>query len=65
MAPRKGDVDAADAERASDRAAQLEFPAFRDAVLPFIDVAVRSFYETPQAWSAIQGRVLAYLLELV
>jgi hypothetical protein len=64
-APRKGDVDTADAELASDRAAEVDFAAFRDAVLPFVDVAVRPFYETSQAWSAIQERVLAYLLELV
>lgn len=64
-APSRGDVDSADVERAADRAAELDFPAFRDAVLPFIDAAVRPYYETPQAWSAIQGRVLACLLELV
>jgi hypothetical protein len=64
-APRKGEVDSADVERAADRAAELDFAAFRDAVLPFIDMAVRPFYETPKAWAAIQERVLACLLELV
>jgi Nucleotidyl transferase AbiEii toxin, Type IV TA system len=64
-APRKGDIDSDEAGQAADRAAELDFAAFRDAVLPFIDVAVRPFYETPEAWSAIQKRVLAYLLELV
>ena len=64
-APRRGNVGSADAERAAGRTAELDFAAFRDAVLPFIDMAVRPFYETPQAWSAIQERVLACLLELV
>ena len=64
-APRKGDIDSDEAGQAADRAAELDFGAFRDAVLPFIDLAVRPFYETPEAWSAIQERVLAYLLELV
>jgi hypothetical protein len=64
-APRKGDIDSDEAGQAADRAAEVDFGAFRDAVLPFIDLAVRPFYETPEAWSAIQERVLAYLLELV
>ena len=64
-APKYGDVDAEHAQRAAERATELEVEAFRDAVLPFIDLAVRPFYETPAAWSAMQDRVATYLLELV
>ncbi len=64
-APKKGEVDPLRAERAAERASELDFGAFRDAVLPFIDLAVRPFYETPAAWSAMQDRVSTYLLELV
>jgi hypothetical protein len=64
-APERGDVDAGDAERAAERATELTFESFRDAVVPFIDEAVRSFYATPQAWSDMQHRVASCLLELV
>jgi len=64
-APKKDDIDPERAQRAAERATELEFGAFRDAVLPFVDLPVRSFYETPSAWSAMQDRVAAYLLELV
>lgn len=64
-APKKGQVDPLRAERAAERASELDFDAFRDAVLPFVDLAVRPFYETPAAWSAMQDRVSTYLLELV
>lgn len=64
-APSKGDVDPERAQRAAERATELERSAFEDAVLPFIDLEVRSFYETPEAWSAMQDRVVTYLLGLV
>jgi len=64
-APTKGDLDSERAQRAAERATELEFGAFRDAVLPFIDMEVRSFYDTPAAWSAMQDRVATCLLELV
>jgi predicted nucleotidyltransferase component of viral defense system len=50
--------------RAAERAAELPFEAFRDAVLPFIDDTVRSFYATPAAWSDMQRRVVSRLLEV-
>lgn len=52
------------AARAADRAAEMDFAAFRDGVLPFVEEAVRSFYATPEAWSAMQDRVVTYLLGL-
>ncbi len=64
-APARGDVDPERAQRAAERATELEFEAFRDGVLPFIDLEVRSFYEAPEAWSAMQDRVVTYLLGLV
>ena len=64
-APKKGDIDAELAGRAAERATELGFEAFQDAVLPFIDLEVRSFYDTPAAWSAIESRVATYLLELI
>jgi Nucleotidyl transferase AbiEii toxin, Type IV TA system len=63
-APSRGDIDATRAERAAERAAELSFETFQDAVLPFIDLAFRPFYETPEAWSAMQERVATYLLGL-
>ena len=63
-APARGAVAPDLAARAAERAAELDFAAFRDGVLPFIDEAVRSFYATPEAWSAMQDRVVAYLLAL-
>lgn len=64
-APKQGDVEAERARHAAERATELDFEAFRDAVLPFIDLAVRSFYERPATWSAMQERVATYLLGLV
>lgn len=63
--PKKGDIDPERTQRAAERATELEFDAFRDAVLPFIDLEVRPFYDTPAAWSAMQDRVATYLLGLV
>lgn len=63
-APARGTVAPALAARAADRAAEMDFAAFRDGVLPFIDEAVHSFYATPAAWSAMQDRVVTYLLGL-
>ena len=64
-APKKGDIDADRAHGAAERATELAFDTFRDAVLPFIDLEVRPFYDTPGAWSAMQERVATYLLGLV
>lgn len=64
-APWKGTVDPERAQRAAERATELDPSAFGDAVLPFIDLEVRSFYASPGAWSAMQDRVVAYLLGLV
>ncbi|MGH2467724.1 MAG: nucleotidyl transferase AbiEii/AbiGii toxin family protein [Candidatus Limnocylindrales bacterium] len=60
-APKQGDVELDLAQRAAERASEPELSAFQDAVLPFIDLEVRSFYETPEAWTAMQDRVVAYL----
>lgn len=43
---------------------ELDYRAFADAVLPFIDRDVRSLFATPEAWSAMQDRVVAQLLEV-
>lgn len=64
-APGKNDVSPEEAERAAERVTELTFEAFRDLVLPFVDAAVRSFYATPAAWSDMQHRVTAHLLDLV
>jgi len=64
-APSKGDVDPERAQRAAERATELERSSFEDAVLPFIDLEVRPFYATPGTWSAMQDRVVTYLLGLV
>jgi hypothetical protein len=64
-APTKGNVDRKQAHRAAERAAELELTAFQDAVLPYIDLEVRPFYETAAAWSAMQDRVVTFLLGLV
>ncbi|GIW19962.1 MAG: hypothetical protein KatS3mg065_0258 [Chloroflexota bacterium] len=63
-APTKGQVDPGLARQAADRATELGYEAFRDAVLPFVDLELRPFYEQPAAWSAMQDRVITYLLEL-
>lgn len=64
-APTTGDVDPKQAQRAAERATELELMAFQDAVLPYIDLEVRPFYETSDAWSDMQDRVIAFLLGLV
>ena len=64
-APKANEIQGSEAELAAERATELTFEAFRDAVLPFIDEAVRSFYATTAAWSDMQHRVASYLLELV
>lgn len=63
-APPKGDIDAGRALLAAERATELGFDAYRDAVVPFIDLEVRPFYETAAAWAAMQERVATYLLTL-
>lgn len=63
-APGRTEVQPEQARLAADRATELDYEAFRDAVLPFVDLVVRSFYETPAAWSGIQDRVATYLLGL-
>lgn len=63
--PPKGDIAAERALLAADRATELGFEAYRDAVVPFIDLDFRPFYETAAAWSAMQERVATYLLTLV
>ncbi len=63
-APRKGEVPAHEASLAANRAAELDFPTFRDAVLPHIDADFRPFYATAAAWSQIQDRVVSYLFGL-
>ena len=64
-APAKGDVDPGWVQQAAERATELDRSAFEDAVLPYIDLGIRPFYETPGAWSAMQDRVVTYLLGLV
>jgi len=64
-APTKGEVDSEHAQRAAERATELEPTAFQDAVVPYIDLEVRPFYETPEAWSSMQDRVVTYILGLV
>lgn len=61
----RGDIDSELVERAVERAGELDYGDFRDAVLPFIDDAVRPFYATPVAWSDMQSRVASHLLELL
>jgi predicted nucleotidyltransferase component of viral defense system len=64
-APTKADVDPELAQRAAERATELDRSAFEDAVLPYIDLEVRPFYATPEAWSAMQTRVVTFLLGLL
>jgi len=64
-APAKGGVDPERAQRAAERATELDRSAFEDAVLPYIDLEVRAFFEAPDTWSAMQDRVVTYLLGLV
>lgn len=64
-APAKGGVDPERAQRAAERATELDRSAFEDAVLPYIDLEVRAFFEAPDSWSVMQDRVVTYLLGLV
>ncbi|MGD0019672.1 MAG: nucleotidyl transferase AbiEii/AbiGii toxin family protein [Candidatus Limnocylindrales bacterium] len=63
--PDRATVGAEQIELAIERADQLGFAAFRDAVLPFVDDAVRPFYEAPETWSAMQNRVASRLHEIL
>lgn len=50
-------------EAAAARALELPYDAFRDQVLPFLDVEVAELYLGEAAWQQIQGYVVERLLE--
>jgi predicted nucleotidyltransferase component of viral defense system len=54
---------AAVCEAAAARALELPYDAFRDQVLPFLDVEVAELYLGEGAWQQIQGYVVERLLE--
>ncbi len=64
-APLKDEVPSVEASAAAERATELDYPAFRDAVVPFIDADVRDLYDAAPAWNAMRERVLNYLVGLV
>jgi len=64
-APSKGQVPPDQASRAAERATELDYADFHSVVVPFIDLSVRTVYDTTAAWNAMQHRVVTYLLGLV
>jgi predicted nucleotidyltransferase component of viral defense system len=50
-------------EQAAGRALELPFAAFRDQVLPFVDLEVAELYSDPASWEQIRVYVVERLLE--
>jgi predicted nucleotidyltransferase component of viral defense system len=58
-----GQVQAKTLQTAIERAMELPFAAFRDQVMPFLDLEVAALYG-PEVWDQMQGSVIEKLMEL-
>jgi Nucleotidyl transferase AbiEii toxin, Type IV TA system len=56
-----GSIDSPTLTEAADRALQLPFAAFRDQVLPFLELDVVELYDTEAAWEQMQTFVVETL----
>jgi predicted nucleotidyltransferase component of viral defense system len=50
-------------ERAAERAMELDYRAFRDQVLSFLDPEIAELYRDPANWEELRGFVVEHLLE--
>jgi predicted nucleotidyltransferase component of viral defense system len=50
-------------ERAAERAMELDYRAFRDQVLRFLDPEIAELYRDPASWEELRGFVVERLLE--
>jgi predicted nucleotidyltransferase component of viral defense system len=50
-------------ERAAERALELDYRAFRDQVLSFLDPEIAELYNDPASWEELRGFVVERLLE--
>lgn len=50
-------------ERAAERAMELDYRAFRDQVLRFLDPEIAELYRDPANWEELRGFVVEHLLE--